>query len=580
MCTKKSHENEPLTSFCKQCKVCICDKCGQTRHNHHTKVDIDQAAKEHKVDIEAITEKMKKGISDIKIDVERSRELSRKSREKIATARNKAMTSLEELMRVLKEHETTTLTSLDVIDETEKRSHATQLEHFQLSINQLQTSVEYCEAILDRNKSVEILQVHKGLIERCRGLLNAEKRNINKPLHTTLHARYEINEKLVESMRRAVPGRVVVSSTDPLQSVAEGKGLRKADVGSNAHFVITTKDSNGKQCYDEDDQIVVKIQTPPGEQLEHKITRKKDCERSVTYTPDCTGQHSVAVEVNGQPLIGSPWRVLVSVYRYKTLFSFGSCGKGRGEFDNPFGIAISDRRGTIAVADCNNNRVQLFTAEGRYLRTISAKKLLQPTSVAFTSSNCVIVIASHRIFRFNESGKFVENITHKHLKEPDCLTIARDGRIVVCDGGDDAVKVLTPDGTQLLHTIIDPDHACPWYAIYHQADQNVFVVSYYNPNNVKVFSDDGVFLHSVGTPGSGDGQLYGPVGLTIDRFSNLVVCDRGNTRLQIFTIDGKFVSKIEGQHTGLGEPLYCVALSNTGQLFVTDSFNNCVHVFH
>jgi len=196
VCTKKSHENEPLTSFCKQCKVCICDKCGQTRHNHHTKVDIDQAAKEHKVDIEAITEKMKKGISDIKIDVERSRELSRKSREKIATARNKAMTSLEELMRVLKEHETTTLTSLDVIDETEKRSHATQLEHFQLSINQLQTSVEYCEAILDRNKSVEILQVHKGLIERCRGLLNAEKRNINKPLHTTLH-----NVTLVSPMR-------------------------------------------------------------------------------------------------------------------------------------------------------------------------------------------------------------------------------------------------------------------------------------------------------------------------------------------------------------------------------------------
>ena len=114
-------------------------------------MDIDQAAKEHKFSIQEITEEMKKGISDIQMYVERSKELSRKSREKIAAARNKAMTCLEELMRVLKEHETTTLTSLDVIDETEKRGHATQLEHFQLSINQLQTSVKYCEAILQRN---------------------------------------------------------------------------------------------------------------------------------------------------------------------------------------------------------------------------------------------------------------------------------------------------------------------------------------------------------------------------------------------------------------------------------------------
>ena len=106
---------------------------------------IDQAAKEQKANIQEITEEMKKGISDIQVYVERSKALSRKSREKIAAARNKAMTCLEELIRVVKEHETTMLTSLDVIDETGKRGHATQLEHFQSSINQLQASVEYCQ---------------------------------------------------------------------------------------------------------------------------------------------------------------------------------------------------------------------------------------------------------------------------------------------------------------------------------------------------------------------------------------------------------------------------------------------------
>ena len=312
VCPEKHHERELLTSFCEQCKVCICERCGQTRHSHHTKVNIDQAAKECKVNIEEIAEEMKKQVAAFQIQVEISKERTRKSREEIAAARNKALTSLEELIQLLRKHETTTMTNLDLQEETELRGHAIQLEHFQTSINKLQKSVEYCEAILQRNESIEILQVHQPLVERYRGLLNVEKLNVNKPMHTALHARYEINDELVETLRCAVPGRLVVSNTDHLQSVAEGKGLKKADIGNQAKFVITTKDSNQKQCYDEDDQIVVKVKTPSGEELNHNITQRKDGKYSVTYTPVCAGTHDVVIEVNGQPLTGSPWRLLVS----------------------------------------------------------------------------------------------------------------------------------------------------------------------------------------------------------------------------------------------------------------------------
>ena len=92
-------------------------------------------------------------------------------------------------------------------------------------------------------------------------------------MHTALHARYKINDELVKTLRCAVPGRLVVSYTDHLQSAAEGKGLKEADVGNEAEVVITTKDSNQKQCYDEDDQIIVKVETPSGEELDHKITK-------------------------------------------------------------------------------------------------------------------------------------------------------------------------------------------------------------------------------------------------------------------------------------------------------------------
>ena len=140
MCREKYHENEPLTLYCKKCKVCICDKCRQTRHNHHTTVDIYQAAEQHKVDIEDILKDMTREVDKYKEHAENAQESLKESRERIATARNKVMTSVGELIRLLEERETAMITRLDVLEEKEQRKHAAQLEHFQISMNQLHRS--------------------------------------------------------------------------------------------------------------------------------------------------------------------------------------------------------------------------------------------------------------------------------------------------------------------------------------------------------------------------------------------------------------------------------------------------------
>ena len=118
--------------------------------------------------------------------------------------------------------------------------YSAQLEPLQVSKNQLQEHVECCEDILLREKSFEILQAHHALIGRCRGLLNAGKLNIYKPSHV----KYEINKEYVKKVKSVVPavGRVVIVTTDPLQSVAEGTGLQEVKLGSEATFKITTKD--------------------------------------------------------------------------------------------------------------------------------------------------------------------------------------------------------------------------------------------------------------------------------------------------------------------------------------------------
>ena len=94
-----------------------------------------------------------------------------------------------------------------------------------------------------------------------------------------------------------------------------------------------------------------------------------------------------------------------------------------------------------------------------------------------------------------------------------------------------------------------------------------------------VFNITGEYLHDIGSEGSGDGQFSVPIGLAIDKFNRLIVCDAGNRRLQLFTLDGKYITQIAGSFFQCGYPPSAV-ISNTGYLFVTDTSRECVHVFH
>ena len=112
-----------------------------------------------------------------------------------------------------------------------------------------------------------------------------------------------------------------------------------------------TKDSDGLQCNQEGDDIKVHILTPEGDQLKTDMKETKDGRYTVTYTPQSAGQHRVEMQVNGQPLTGSPLVVQVVPHQYQFAFQFGSTGKGQGEFNEPWDITVSDKTGMIAVAD-------------------------------------------------------------------------------------------------------------------------------------------------------------------------------------------------------------------------------------
>lgn len=75
-----------------------------------------------------------------------------------------------------------------------------------------------------------------------------------------------------------------------------------------------------------------------------------------------------------------------------------------------------------------------FRLEGSYLTDPFDSKLNYSTSVEFSTSGELIVVAPHGIFiLFNENYKFVKFVINEQLTTPYYLTIAPDGRMMVCD---------------------------------------------------------------------------------------------------------------------------------------------------
>ena len=574
VCREKHHENEPVDSYCQNCKVCICNKCGEIRHANHTKVDIKQAAEEQKIKMAELVQAMKVEINEYTTQMEKTTEMFTKTGEKIASTRNKVSATVEKLIRVLKEHEIAVLRELDVIESQQQRDCSAQLDQYETAATQLKTSVERCERILLGNNSVEILEANQGVMEECKGLLNARKINIYKPLQVE----YNTNEEDIQIVRHvAFLDEVIVCTTDPLQSVAEGEGLKEAEAGREASLTITTKTAEGHQYYNDIDHIVVKVLRPPEQYLDVNIADNKDGKYTVTYTPESDGHHDVMIEVNGQPLTSSPWGFLVKPHQYLAVRSFGSRGRAQGQFNFPRNIAVSAKTGNIAVVDVFNKRVQLFSSDGNYLREygkkgLDPKKLNDPKSVAFNRSGEVTICDSGGIFCFTESGQFIKNISNKDLIKPAFITIACDDRMLVCDHGDDKVKVLSPDGKEVLQFFSAPGcRKSPRFAIRHQ---DRFFVSYTFAYLVKVFNNEGEFLYDIGR--KKPGKLRFPFGLAVDKFNNLLVCDDEN--VHVFTLEGKFVNSIKALPIKLKEPRVA-AVSNDGQVFIADVAKYCVHIF-
>ena len=153
------------------------------------------------------------------------------------------------------------------------------------------------------------------------------------------------------------------------------------------------------------------------------------------------------------------------------------------------------------------------------------------------------------------------------------------GNIFVADYGNNRVQVFDKDG-KYLYKFGDRDGAGKMNAPRSIAFyQNKVFVSQSGAGCLFVFDLNGTFLKQIGTPGSGEGQLKSPYGITIDESNgDIFVCDYSNNRVQIFSKDFLFKSQFGKEILNSPSDIkltneYIYVLSHTNPFFYSFNYN-------
>ena len=594
-CGKPGHEKKELEFFCKNCEVSICNSCATTIHGDgHIKILLEEAANERKAEVKSVIESQKAIAQQMRNKIFQIDQNCTEIQERITNVNRRVQQFADNIFAVIEAKKQ------EIIDEVENQGKqslqrlGTQRNAIEQQAQKIETGIEKTDTFLQRSTSPEIAQLDKTLKTMFQEGLGREGEQVDCDLEGLRQFIFVQNETLLEKAITEGIGsfQTFLPKTSAQQSNAEGKGINEVVVGLKAQFVLTTRNAEGEQCYDERDCITVEITNQQRQDCatEARVQDNKDGSYKISYFAKETGECNISVKVNEKDVHGSPFSVQIKPRQYRAVSSFGEKGSAAGMLSYPWGLAVNEHD-EIAVTDKGNERIQVFSSDGTYLRSFGTEGDKQgefnyPTGIAFDIKNENIFVVdsrNHRVQLFSEQGEYLNqfggegNLDHQ-LRFPRGLSVDSDGNVIVADLHNKVIKIFSPRGQFLRKIGGEAFFKKPWHCVQYD---NQLIVSDSEENSIKVFSREGDFLYKFGKTGEGDGEFNTPRCLSVDKAGHLIVCDAGNHRVQLFELSGKFFAKFGTDGKGIGElnrPLSTAVLSD-GRIVVSDFGIDRIQIF-
>ena len=249
-----------------------------------------------------------------------------------------------------------------------------------------------------------------------------------------------------------------------------------------------------------------------------------------TEEGEFTWPNGLAVDQQGSVYITDEWLNRISVFdeNGKLQHTWGREGDCSGQLNRPAGITF-DSKGNLLVADSLNHRIQRFTKEGQFLYEWGCHgpgdgQLNAPWGITTDSQGNVFVAdwRNDRVQKFNIDGKFLRKIGtsgigNGEFHRPSGVGVDPEGYIYVVDWGNHRVQVFDPEGHYIAKFLGDA-------GISKRGKERMA--------NVRAEAARAEIISA--EHWGQERRFYGPVGISVDQESRIIVADSGRHRLQVY----------------------------------------------
>ena len=541
------HDGKALELYCETCEELICYHCAlkKGKHHSHNYALLDEAFEKYKKEITPSLEPMEKQLSAINEALAQWDSHCDELSVQGAAVEANIHENIGHLQKVV--HEALEARKTELIGFLHQTSQemfkglAVQKDQIETTQAKLGSCIDFIKGGFTTISSQgEVLKMKTAILQRANGLSSAfqpdMKPNFRDAITFSSLEVHDITEMCLKYGQLSM-----LSVPDPPKCYTRPSSGSEIVVGEKCTVTLqainTEGKPHGKLIESLESELVSAIKGTKAGRTRCNVERRGQSQYEISYQPTVKGRHQLHIKIAGRHVMGSPLSMTVKspVVDLKTPIQTIK------EVNLPYRLTVN-KRGEVVIVEFGVPCISVFSMNGKKIRSFGSqgsgpKQFNNPCGVTVDDKGNILVAdtGNRRIQKFTEKGKFLKEVKFEEI---------------------------TPRGIA-----------------FNSVNNKIYVTDTYNLFvHVHVLTSDLIFSSDFGAPGSAKGELNCPRDIAFDSIGNVYIADRDNSRIQVFSAEGKFLRIVRKKRGKLNWPVG-VAVDGKGVIYASEYMSKCVSVF-
>ncbi|XP_033098230.1 tripartite motif-containing protein 2-like isoform X2 [Anneissia japonica] len=564
-----SHHGKPLEFYCTDCKTPICVNCTIMDHNawdgKHKFISLSDAFQAFKETSAALEKSAQHFIKKLEDGLKAVLQNATKLQQSKHTSLRDIDNHVEEIFKKVKENRDKMKNELEKIYRRKNKVNDVQMDELKATISDVNTKLSFLNQLLKSDEGTA-MQSSETVITALRDRIN-ELPKTEPDDNGEIY--YFINKQQMASLRQCAIGTVTeLRAADCLTL----KGEESVITDQTIIVKIIETDEHGIYA----NQLKATWTHPTGETNISQVQEDNNGDYFVTGKCTSPGVCKLDVSAGDEPIKQSPMIIKVE----------------EGRLLNTIHINATFIRDVVKCEDdsllvsCATNEMLKYKQSGEYIGKVTLLQgvrvhrmyKMKNGNIAFTDFNINTPIKI-----CNMNGQVIKIIGEGVQSTPRGIHVDEMSNVLyVADFDNSCVYMFDMNNGKTIETIGSEDTKAGQMSYVIDVtltNQGHLLVLEYGNSRLQLFNNEGRFIKVLVEAGDENGKVRYPCGVVVDEDDNIIISSQH--KLQLFSNDGNFIKRIDKPQDGINYPWGLSIISyHPRRLAVTNYGNTTVKIFN